>query len=1111
MSSKFFTNKDGNSLFKKFRGIFKYQDVFYFDALVGYFRSSGYFKLRSFLEDVPEIRILVGINTDKLIADAKRKGQVYLEDSSKTKAEYLKFIQKDIAKASYDKNTEESILQFIEDIISGKVKLRAYGQKNLHSKIYIFRPEKFNKHSSSSVITGSSNLTDSGMGTYDGANYEFNVLLSDFDDVKFATNEFEELWKDANEIIPTDVQKIKKKTHLNEEDITPYDLYIKMLIEYFGDSVIRDKVGNINLPNGYTNLQYQADAVVDGFHRLMKHNGFILADVVGLGKTVIASRIIKKYIDRNGHNSKILIIYPNAVETNWKTTIRDFGIGNYVDFITNGSLHKIIDTENYDYKRPEDYDLVVVDEAHIFRSGDTTKYGLLELICKTPRNKVGNDINRRKKVMLITATPLNNKPEDIANQLYLFQDSRKSTLEGVPNLQTFFSDKIEAYKKLKTIKDHKKLVAKVKEIYQPIREKVFAELIIRRTRADIRKIKRYNDDVIEQGMTFPDIIGPHKINYKFSDFQEETFFKTIEAVIDQIGYYRYRAIEFIDPKYAELYDNAVLISQHLAVIRKIQLVKRLESSFFAFKQSLKRFYISNKRMITMFENDRVYVAPDIDVNKYLDEEREEDLEAKIEELNAESPNNSIYKAEDFSKELIEGLKQDQKVLQRFVDIWEGIDDDPKTEKFIDEVQNHLLDERNIEKKLVIFSESTETVNYLARELKKTGRKDVLPISGKNSKKRFNTIRKNFDANYPKRQENKYNIIITTEVLAEGINLHRSNVVLNYDIPWNATKLMQRIGRVNRIGSKSDKIYVYNFHPTSQSNRQIKLNEKALKKLQGFHSALSEDSKVYSEDEQLIENTLGDLQPKEEIDERLHYLELIRDLYETDHKEYKRLKNLPVKSRIGRLAKIKTKTAKTIIGQTMDGAILCYLRNSMKEGFYISDAENCIELTFYQAIKLFEADKDESGLPVSKDHYKAVNNAIGEFSRVFNVTHTFEDFDKGNLSVQERNAVTFLNSIKDLRKNFPQELSDEFMELIEASLRIVYMGVFRKFRVEIAKLAREQKKNKMPLPQVVKELNLIMNEYPIHSIARLDTLRNEEEKNPKTFEKPAIVITETFSK
>lgn len=1110
MSTKFFTNKNNNSLFNKFKGVFEFQNVHHFDALVGYLRASGYFKLREFLENVPEIRILVGINADELIAEAKRKGQLYLENPEKTKEEYLSFVAKDIANASYTEDIEESIILFMNDIISGKVKVRAYGQKNLHAKIYIFRPNPFNQHTSSSVITGSSNLTDSGLGTFDGANYEFNVLLNDFDDVKFATDEFEELWKDANELIPADINKLKAKTYLSEDKLTPYDLFIKMLVEYFGDSVIRDKVGNLTLPEGYTNLQYQADAVVEGFHKLIKHNGFILADVVGLGKTVIATRVIKKYIDKNGYNTKVLVVYPNALEVNWKTTIKDFGIANYVDFISNGSLHKIIDGDNINYKNPEDYDLIIVDEAHKFRTSNTNMYGLLELICKTPRATVGNDVDRRKKVMLITATPLNNKPEDIANQLYLFQDSRKSTLEGVPNLQSFFADKIEKYKRLYLIKDHQQLVTKVKEIYEPIREKIFSELVIRRTRADIKKISRYYEDVVAQGMTFPDVIGPHKIEYQFSDDQEKIFFATIESIIDGLGYYRYRAIEFLDPKYVDLYDNASLISQQLSVIMKTQLVKRLESSFQAFKKSLYRFYISNQRMIDMFENDKVFIAPDIDVNKFLDAGREEDLEAKIEELNADSPNNKIFKAKDFSNELLEGLKKDQEILNELQHQWENIGEDPKTKKFIEQINSSFFDDRNVEKKLVIFSESKETVEYIADELKKSGRNDVLAISAANNRQKFGTIRKNFDANYPDKHENNYNIIITTEVLAEGINLHRSNLILNYDIPWNATKLMQRIGRVNRIGTKATEIFVYNFFPTAQSNNLIKLNEKALKKLQGFHSAFSEDSKVYSEEEQLIENTLGNLEPQEEVDERLQYLEMVRELYENNFKEYKRIKNLPVKSRVGRLAKIKDKEAKEIVGQELDNAILCYLRNTMKEGFYVANHKNCVEITFYQAVKLFEATKKEKSTKLIENHYDAVNRAIEQFKKVYNTVYSVDEYDTSNLSVQERNAVLFLNSLKDLHRSFPNEISDDFVELIDASLRIIYMGVFRKFRNDISALAAKQKKKKMPLQKVISELNQLMIKYPIQNIARLDALRAEEENKPKIFEEPKIVITETFA-
>ncbi|BDD04600.1 helicase-related protein [Aureibacter tunicatorum] len=1110
MSKRFFTNNKQNSLIDKFQGIFDHQSIHQFDALVGYFRASGYFKLRKYLNKVPEIRILVGINVDELTAEANKKGLKYLENPERTKSEFLKFIKEDIAQASYHNDTESGIIEFIEDIISGKVKIKAHGKRKLHAKIYIFRPNPFNEHTNGNVITGSSNLTDAGLGTHDDSNYEFNVLLTDYEDVKFAGEEFEELWEESVDILPTDIQNLKKKTYLHDE-ISPNDLYLKMLIEYFGDAVIGKEEGNNILPKGYTNLQYQADAVLDGFDKLLKHNGFILADVVGLGKTVVATRIIKKYIETNGYNTKVLVVYPNALEEGWKMTIKDFELNNYIDFISNGSLHKIIDGDNRQYANPEDYDLIVVDESHKFRSSNSNMYGLLELICKTPRKTVGHDLGRKKKVMLISATPLNNRPEDIANQIYLFQDARKSTLEGVPNLQTFFSKKIEVYKKLDKITDHQKLIDKVKEIYLPIKDKVFSELVIRRTRADIQKIKRYKEDIDAQGMSFPEIKPPKKIEYVFDEDQTALFHDSMLSLIDHIGYFRYRAIEFIDPQYAELYDNANLISRQLSKIMKTQMVKRLESSFFAFKKSLKRFHTSNARMIEMFENDKIYIAPDLDINKLYDEGKEDDIEKKINEINEESPNNAIYKADDFAPEFIEGLHKDQVVLEALLQRWNKVKNDPKTEKFLKAVQSELLNETNLEKKLVIFSESKETVQYLADELKKSGRKDVLAISANNHKQKFNLIRKNFDANYAKKQENDYNIIITTEVLAEGINLHRSNVILNYDIPWNATRLMQRIGRVNRIGTKAKEIYIYNFYPTAQSNELIELNEKALKKLQGFHSAFGEDSKIYSEQEELIENSLGNLDPQEEIDERLHYLEVIRELYNEDIDTYRRIKKIPLKSRVGRLASVKGEEAQRIVGNPIENACLCYLRNNTKEGFYLSNDKNCVELTFVQAVKLFEAEQSEKNHVLTENHFDAVAKAIESFKSVYNFDFVREEYDTSNLSVFERNAILFLKSLIDFKYKMPDLITEELEDLLNASLKLIYMGVFRKFRTEVATYATKQKKKKIPVDRVIKDMIKLMSKYPIKEIARLDKLRAEEETNAsKEFEAPKLVLTETFA-
>ncbi|MCK9234251.1 MAG: phospholipase D-like domain-containing protein [Acholeplasmataceae bacterium] len=342
MSTKFFTNSEDNTLINKFEGVFRYNpNIQYFDALVGYFRASGYFRVRPFLDKVPKIRILVGINVDKLLADAQRKGLEFFKNHEKTKDEFIQKIQEDVENANYDKDTERGILQFIDDLIEKKIEVKAHPEKKIHAKVYIFRPEPFNQHTPAQVITGSSNLTDAGLGANN--QYEFNVQLTDFDDVEFATLEFENLWREAIDILPVDIQHIKKETYLND-DITPFELYIKLLTEYFGKNIDYDPDSMGDLPQNFKKLSYQVDAVNEGFNMLQEHNGFVLADVVGLGKTVVAAMVAKKFILQNGKDyTKILVVYPPAIEKNWKNTFKDFKIDRYTKFITNGRLERILE------------------------------------------------------------------------------------------------------------------------------------------------------------------------------------------------------------------------------------------------------------------------------------------------------------------------------------------------------------------------------------------------------------------------------------------------------------------------------------------------------------------------------------------------------------------------------------------------------------------------------------------------------------------------------------------------------------------------------------------------------------------------------------------------
>ena len=547
--------------------------------------------------------------------------------------------------------------------------------------------------------------------------------------------------------------------------------------------------------------------------------------------------------------------------------MKDFELDNHFTFITTGSLQKIIDRDNFTYPNPEEIDLIVVDESHKFRNDYTEMYLALQEICKMPRSRPSENGDTRKKVILISATPLNNRPQDIENQLYLFQDRRNSTLENIRNLQEYFKPKNKLYEALsKDLSDldskdpaylskRDKTLKKLKTLFQELRNDVVEPLVIRRTRTDIENNNEYLEDLDIQGIKFPKVGDPIALYYELDEKLSELFFDTVSLItnldeygnkIDGLGYYRYRAIEFlVNEEDKKMYGNVKSISDRLSAIMKTLLVKRLESSFYAFTQSLKRFQKAIDNMLQMFDDNRVFIAPDLDINKLLEEGLSyEEIEAKI---NEKGGNNKEYTKDAFDKNFVALLKQDKEKVDDLIERWSKVKNDPKLIEFAKQIQEEFFKpNQNVSGKLIIFSESKETAEELTVKLSKITKKKVLTVSAENRKYFENTIRDNFDANLEEEKwRNDYDILITTEVLAEGINLHRSNVIVNYDVPWSSTRLMQRIGRVNRIGSRADKIYVYNFYPSAHGDAQIHLINNALRKLQAFHTAFGEDNKVFS--------------------------------------------------------------------------------------------------------------------------------------------------------------------------------------------------------------------------------------------------------------------------
>lgn len=1098
MSSKFFTNNNDRNLFDKFKGIIDHmKDLYAFNAVVGYFRSSGYFALQPHLQNIKDIKILVGINVDQMFAEAQRKGIMYFGDEIKTKDEFLKWFIQDIKEAKYSEQVEKGVLQFINDLMEGKIEVRAHKSKTIHAKFYLFLPEHHTTHSDGWVIMGSSNLTEAGLGIKKSPNYELNIALKDYDDVEFTKKEFIALWEQSTPILPADIQQFKQKTHIGQT-FTPYELYIKFLIEYFGKNIDYDPDTVGDLPKTYKKLSYQIDAVNQGFQMLIEHNGFFLADVVGLGKTVVAAMIAKRFLIANGTlNTKILVVYPPALEKNWKNTFRLFGIDRHTKFITNGRLEKIVNGDDLNYWAKEDYDLILVDEAHRYRNHTSTMFGNLQRICKAPRNGEGLVHGTKKKVMLISATPLNNRPQDLYYQLLLFQDARRSTLP-VTNLQSFFGPIIREYREI--MQADTPNIERIRELYGVIREKIISQITVRRTRRDLKNYPKYIDDLKAQGIEFPEIAAPKPKLYELNSKLSKLFYHTVFYLTDtdKINYYRYQAIAYLKPELREnQYEQAVLVSQSLAGIMKTLMIKRLESSFKAFKISLQNLSTATSRMIEMFDKGKVLIAPDLRVNDLMEIGFSiEDLEAMIMEMNIENPRNNVFTPDDFDSTFIDGLRKDNTLLKELIKEWANIEEDPKLDAFFKALNDELLNVSiNPTGQLVIFTESTDTANYLQEKVEEHLKTKVLNISSDNRSKLFETIQENFDANYVGERKSDFKILITTDVLAEGVNLHRCNVIVNYDTPWNATRLMQRIGRVNRIGSIAGVIYNYNFYPSQQGDDEIKLYSNALVKLQGFHTAFGEDAQIYTHEEMLEQFELFKEGLKDDEDKRLQYLRFIREFKDNNPKEFKRIKQFPMKARTAR-------KLENVIKENTEQSTVVFLKSPYKMEFYQVDKDTKVNaLSFLEAAQYFEANTTEPGFDLPQQHYTQVEAALHTFEQDFlgSSTETVTTGDKADaISAQ---AKKFLRDMKSITKR--DDVKTACLNLSD----LVDKGTFTPMPNEIRKIRQQLDKKQITYSQVDNLIIMIAKKY--------DAFENEDEDKANENTEidanisPDIVLSETF--
>lgn len=969
----FFTNEKDKTLLNRFRATLT--NTKYFDILVGYFRSSGFYQLYQSLENIEKIRILVGLSVDRKVYEViqmqEERGLIDLESHKRTKEQFQKNLIYEVENsAEDDQRLHEGIHKFVEFLQrecikegiepehygnGRKLEIRAYPSRNIHAKVYIKRyDDSVSGVQYGSVVTGSSNFSENGL----VAQREFNVELKNRTDVDFALSQFDQLWAESVDISQDFIEAATQKTWLNDS-ITPYELYLKCIYEYLEEDINLEEDWDPYLPPGFMELRYQKQAATQARKILENYNGVFLADVVGLGKTFISALLLQQL---QGH---VLVICPPVLKEYWEESLRDFGIRSHrVESL--GKLENILrgDLSRYKY--------VVVDEAHRFRNENTYAYSNLLDIC------------RGRKVILVTATPFNNSVDDIFAQLKLFQPPKNSTIPGVPDLQKFFSD---LNKKLRIAKAPKMVFAEdswnyqetpteedeyrqaMKEVSDTVRERILKFVMVRRTRTDVKKY--FRDDVEKQGLVFPNVGDPGRIIYRFEDHLETVFNDTIE-LLHRFKYARYVPLLY----YAGNKDLTEFDKQqqkNVGGFMKGILVKRLESSFYAFKMSVARFIISYERFIEMYGGGTVYISNKIDVYELLENDEVETLERLVEEERAQR-----YQSEDFTESFLTDLTHDLDLLKAVQRLWKGLYDDPKLDKFVDELKNNRLLNKQ---KLVIFTESRETGDYLYERLlmefpqkvmfysSKGGRHEDLKRRTKNSLAR-EIIRDNFDPNQKNSEQvNDIRLLITTDVLAEGINLHRANVLINYDLPWNPTRVLQRVGRVNRLGSRFSDVYIFNFFPTSQSDAHLGLEQNITNKLQMFHYIMGEDARYLSEGEEIgtqeLFNTLNSKKAytgeEEEGVSELKYLEMLRTLRDHDPAQFEKIKKLPKKARSGRN-----------VEDASENSLVTFFRLGRLKKFYHNRRGKSEEINFFEAAELLECNPATPRARVPFNYFELLN-------------------------------------------------------------------------------------------------------------------------------------------
>ena len=845
---------------------------------VGFFFISGFAEIMDHLkkmEDSPDpehmMRLLISPTTNRRTAEAMLAGnEAYEEAKSKSKIPNMEENSKEETRAEVKRTLEYmpqskkeslAVKKLIDLIRKKKLQVKVYTKEQLHAKAYIF--ELDNKHLERVAIVGSSNLSISGIRQH----AELNIRTAHPKDAQDVKEWFNRHWDDEScKEFTEDIADILGDSWAGKEHI-PNDVYGKAVIhehEDILDDFLFDDIKS-DLKDTLELFSFQKKAVSDAIRKLENYGGVIIADVVGMGKTYMGCAILK-YLKEHDR-SKPLIICPPHLIGMWKDHLEKFGV-----YGAEVVSRYIIGMEDNILQKYTHCDVILIDESHNFRNSTTNAYKALLAFMEEKMDD--------SKIIMLSATPISNSIKDLKNQLRLFPHERLQQIPplGTTNLDEYF----------RSCEDKSVITS---EGVEKIRE-LLKYILIRRTRSQIIKKYAKQDgdrwylEHDEGRKYFPkrNLRNPEEYD---TDKVYNNAYESIETAIQELKMARYSPGKYIKEEYVEdkQYKDLLHTTKPLVGIVRTSLLKRMESSIKAFESSVNN-YVKGYRMfgeqldkgiipIGKEFHDEIYKK--IEYDDYDDEDFKENLTKIKSKYDIEAFNVDLWK-----KELREDLNKFAQIIGHLTgEEFEKRDD--KLHKLRDLIKEHP-------EKILIFSESAITVKYIYEYLRnKFPERKIEHIDSKQDTKKKNELVKRFDpknnnADIPKDEE--LDILISTDVLSEGVNLHAGKIIINYDFHWNPVKLIQRVGRVDRIGSEHPIIDIINFLPTTKIDATLSLKDKVANKIKTIRKIIGHDQQILEESEIIDErSTTAIYNPDENEDDVLDSNIGLLDMEESESEKH----------------------------------------------------------------------------------------------------------------------------------------------------------------------------------------------------------------------------------